>query len=281
MNGVLLINKEKGITSSDVVVKLKHILNTKKVGHTGTLDPLAQGLMLVTVGKATKISNLLVEKYKEYIATFELGYQTDTYDTEGKVINKSDKVVEKDEIIKVINSYKKTYLQEVPIYSSVKVNGKKLYEYARNNIEVELPKREVEIKDIEILSIEENKVVIKTFVSKGTYIRSLINDIGLSLETYATMTDLIRTKVDKYNLEDAYTLEDVEENNYKLLSIEEVLDYPIIELDDELYKKVSNGVKLSNDYNINDKVILKYNDHLVAIYEEKDGNLIPFIVFNL
>ena len=170
MNGVLLINKEKGITSSDVVVKLKHILNTKKVGHTGTLDPLAEGLMLVTVGKATKISNLLVEKYKEYIATFELGYQTDTYDTEGKVINKSDKVVEKDEIIKVINSYKKTYLQEVPIYSSVKVNGKKLYEYARNNIEVELPKREVEIKDIEILSIEENKVVIKTFVSKGTYI---------------------------------------------------------------------------------------------------------------
>lgn len=106
MNGVLLINKEKGITSSDVVVKLKHILNTKKVGHTGTLDPLAEGLMLVTVGKATKISNLLTEKYKEYIATFELGYQTDTYDTEGKVINKSDKVVEKDEIIKVINSYK-------------------------------------------------------------------------------------------------------------------------------------------------------------------------------
>ncbi len=281
MNGVLLINKEKGITSSDVVVKLKHILNTKKVGHTGTLDPLAQGLMLVTVGKATKISNLLVEKYKEYIATFELGYQTDTYDTEGKVINKSDKVVEKDEIIKVINSYKKTYLQEVPIYSSVKVNGKKLYEYARNNIEVELPKREVEIKDIEILSIEENKVVIKTFVSKGTYIRSLINDIGLSLETYATMTDLIRTKVDKYNLEDAYTLNDVENNNYKLLSIEEVLDYPIVELDDELYKKVSNGVKISNNYKINDKVILKYNDHLVAIYEEKDGNLIPFIVFNL
>ena len=281
MNGVLLINKEKGITSSDVVVRLKHILNTKKVGHTGTLDPLAEGLMLVTVGKATKISNLLTEKYKEYIATFELGYQTDTYDTEGKVINKSDKVVEKDEIIKVINSYKKSYLQEVPIYSSVKVNGKKLYEYARNNIEVELPKREVEIKDIEILSIEENKVVIKTFVSKGTYIRSLINDIGMSLETYATMTDLIRTKVDKYNLEDAYTLEDVEENNYKLLSIEEVLDYPKIELSDELYKKVSNGVKISNDYNINDKVILKYNNHLVAIYEEKDNNLIPFIVFNL
>ena len=281
MNGVLLINKEKGITSSDVVVKLKHILNIKKVGHTGTLDPLAEGLMLVTVGKATKISNLLVEKYKEYIATFELGYQTNTYDIEGKVINKSDKVAEKDEITKVINSYKKTYLQEVPIYSSVKVNGKKLYEYARNNIEVELPKREVEIKDIEVLSIEENKIVIKTYVSKGTYIRSLINDIGLSLETYATMTDLIRTKVDKYNLEDAYTLEDVEENNYKLLSIEEVLDYPKIELDDEVYKKVSNGVKISNDYNINDKVILKYNDHLVAIYEEKDNYLIPFIVFNL
>ncbi len=281
MNGVLLINKEKGITSSDVVVRLKHILNTKKVGHTGTLDPLAQGLMLVTVGKATKISNLLTEKYKEYIATFELGYQTDTYDTEGKVINKSDKLVDKDKIIKVINSYKKTYLQEVPIYSSVKVNGKKLYEYARNNIEVELPKREVEIKDIEILSIEENKVVIKTFVSKGTYIRSLINDIGLSLETYATMTNLIRTKVDKYNLEDAYTLEDVEKNNYKLLSIEEVLDYPKIELDDEQYKKVSNGVKLSNDYNINDKVIFTYNNHLVAIYEKKDNNLIPFIVFNL
>ena len=129
--------------------------------------------------------------------------------------------------------------------------------------------------------LKEHTLVIKTFVSKGTYIRSLINDIGMSLETYATMTDLIRTKVDKYNLEDAYTLEDVEENNYKLLSIEEVLDYPKIELDGGLYKKVSNGVKISNDYNINDKVILKYNNHLVAIYEEKDNYLIPFIVFNL
>ena len=281
MNGVLLINKEKTVTSSDVVIRLKHILNTKKVGHTGTLDPLAQGLMLVVVGKATKISDLLTDKYKEYIATFELGYQTDTYDIEGKITNRSDKPVDKDEIIKVINSYKKTYLQEVPIYSSVKVNGKKLYEYARNNIEVTLPKREVEIKEIKVLSIEDNIIEIKTLVSKGTYIRSLINDIGISLGTYATMTDLIRTKVDKYDIKDAYTLEDVEEGNYKLLSIEEVLDYPKIELDDELYKKVSNGVKLSNNYNISDKVMFIYNDNLVAIYEEKDDYLIPYIVFNL
>ena len=281
MDGILLINKEKGITSSDVVVRLKHILNTKKVGHTGTLDPLAQGLMLVVVGKATRISGVLTEKYKEYIATFELGYQTDTYDTEGKIINKSNKIVDKDEIIKVINSYKKTYLQEVPICSSVKVNGKKLYEYARNNIEVALPKREVEIKEIEILSIEENIIKIRTLVSKGTYIRSLVNDIGLSLETYATMTGLIRTKVDKFDIKDSFTLADVENNNYNILSIEEVLDYPKIELDDELYKKVSNGVKLPNEYSIKDKVIFTHNNHLVAIYEEKDSCLKPFIVFNL
>jgi tRNA pseudouridine55 synthase len=281
MNGILVVNKGKDVTSRDVVNDLVHIFHTKKIGHTGTLDPLATGVLVCTIGKFTKLNLDLTSEYKEYIAEMRFGINTDTLDITGLVLNEDDIKLDEETITKAINSFKKEYEQEVPIYSSVKVNGKKLYEYARNNIEVELPKREVEIKDIEILSIEENKVVIKTFVSKGTYIRSLINDIGLSLETYATMTDLLRTKVDKYNLEDAYTLEDVEENNYKLLSIEEVLDYPKIELDDELYKKVSNGVKISNDYNINDKVILKYNDHLVAIYEEKDNYLIPFIVFNL
>lgn len=275
-SGILLINKPKGITSSDVVIKLRQLLQTKKIGHTGTLDPLAEGLLVVTVNKATKISNLLTSTYKEYIATMKLGVKTDTYDIEGKVLE--EKEVSKDlDIEKVIKSYQKTYLQEVPIYSAVKVNGKKLYEYARNNEEVTLPKKEVDIKEIEVISQEDNLVKFRCLVSKGTYIRSLINDIGNDLECYAIMTELIRTKVDKFDLKDAYTLEDIEANNYKLISIEEALDYPKIQVYEELEFKIKNGVILDNEFNIKDKVIFINSDNeLLGIYELDNNKLKVF-----
>ena len=281
MNGILLINKPKGITSSDVVVKLRKILNTKKIGHTGTLDPLAQGLLVVTIGEATKISSILIEHNKEYIATFKLGIKTDTYDTEGKVLEKN--IVPKDlDIEKMILSFKGTYLQEVPIYSAVKVNGKKLYEYARNNIEVELPKREVNIEEIEVLDISNDLVKIKCKVSKGTYIRSLINDIGIKLGCGATMTDLIRTKVDNFSIDNSYTLEDVSNNNYKLINIENCLDYPKIIVDKELEFKISNGVKLDNLFDIKDRVIFLNKDNkLLGIYEKDHNKLKPFRIFNI
>ena len=281
MNGILLINKPKGITSSDVVIKLRKLLNTKKIGHTGTLDPIAEGLLVITIGEATKISSILIDHNKEYIATLRLGIKTDTYDTEGKVLEENP--IPKDlDIEKMILDFKGTYLQEVPIYSSVKVNGKKLYEYARNNIEVELPKREVNIKEIEILDITNNIVKIKCTVSKGTYIRSLINDIGNKLGCGATMTELVRTKVDDFSIDNSYTLEDIENNNYKLINIEDSLDYPIIKVDKELEFKISNGVKLDNLFDIKDKVIfLNDNNKLLGIYERQHNRLKPFRIFNI
>ena len=279
MNGLLLVNKQSNITSSDVVIKVRKLLNIKKVGHTGTLDPLAEGLLILTVGNATRIQELITEKDKEYIATMKLGIKTDTYDTEGKIIDQKE-VPNNLNIEEVLNSYIKKYNQEVPIYSSIKVNGKKLYEYARENIEVELPKREVEIKDIKLLSINNNEVTFKCLVSKGTYIRSLINDIGNTLGTYAIMTKLIRTKIDNFSLDNSYTLDDIEKGNYKLISIEELLDYPKIEIDDNLYKKISNGVVLDNTYNIKDKVFFIYNSNVKAIYYNDNNKLKVYRVFN-
>ena len=267
MDGVLLIKKEKDITSSDVVVRLRKILNTKKVGHTGTLDPLATGLLVVTVGKATKISELLTTKYKEYIATMKLGVKTDTYDITGNVID-TCKVPSNLDFEAILKEYQTTYMQEVPIYSSVKVKGKKLYEYARKGEEVELPKKEVEIKEIELLNVEGEYVTFRCVVSKGTYIRSLINDIGNDIGCFACMSDLVRTKVDKFSLEDAYSLDDISNNKYELINIVDALDYPKITVDGDIYNKIIHGMKIDNTYNIKDRcVFVDTNDNLLGIYE--------------
>jgi tRNA pseudouridine55 synthase len=262
------------MTSFDVCHQLMKVFNTKRIGHTGTLDPIATGVLVCTIGKYTKLNEVLTSTYKEYIAEMCIGRLTDTLDTEGKDIscNVRDDITE-DEIKDAILSYKKTYNQEVPLYSSVKINGKKLYEYARNNIPVELPSREVTIQDIEILEINNNIVKFRCLVSKGTYIRSLIRDIGASLNTGAIMTSLRRTKQGKFNIEDSYTIEDIKYNNYKLLDIEDVLDVKVIECDDELYKKVNSGVKQNND---NEYTLYTYNNDRIALY--RNGEM--FIYFN-
>ena len=279
MNGVIVVNKEKGMTSFDVVHEIKKIFHTKKVGHTGTLDPLAEGVLIVCIGNATKIVELLTANDKEYIAEAKLGIKTDTLDTEGEIIDKKDFNI--DLLEDTINSYKKTYLQEVPIYSAVKVNGKKLYEYARKGIEVELPKKEVTIKEIELLSSNNDTFKFRCLVTKGCYIRSLINDIATSMNTYATMTSLTRTKQGKTTINDAYTLDDIRNNNYKLYEINEVLDYPVIEIDEILEKKIHNGVKIDNTFNIKDKVIFKNkNNKLLGIYELDNSKLKVWKNFN-
>ena len=270
---ILYIDKPKDITSFDVVHKISNIFGIKKVGHTGTLDPLATGVMLVCVGKATKIVELLTAEDKEYIAEVKLGIKTDTLDITGEVLETRD--VPKDlNIIETLNSFKKTYLQEVPIYSAVKVNGKKLYEYAREEKKVELPKKEVTIKEIELLNMNNNTFKFRTLVTKGCYIRSLINDICITLNTIGTMTSLVRTKQGKIDISNTNCLEEIESNNYKYYKIEEVLDYKIIEVDSNLNKKISNGVKLSNEWNIKDKVIFTYNNKLLGIYENNNDELI-------
>lgn len=273
MDGVLVVNKKKGFTSFDVAHKVGKILGTKKIGHTGTLDPLAEGVLVLCLGEATKIAELITAYDKEYIAGVKLGIETDTYDSEGKVL-KEVEVPDNLDIDGVLSTYKKTYLQEVPIYSSVKVNGKKLYEYARSGEEVELPKKEVTIYSIECLDKSKSTFTFKAHVSKGCYIRSIIHEIGLDLGVGASMTSLIRIKQGNISIEDAYTLEDIESGNYKLYSIDEMLDIPQVVVDKDLEFKIRNGVFLDNMWNILDKVLFINNNHeLLGIYY-RDNDLL-------
>lgn len=285
MNGVLVVNKEKDYTSRDIVNIISKTLKTKKVGHTGTLDPLATGVLVVTVGEATKISELLTSSFKEYIADIELGIETDTLDITGNILKEETVFKTKEEIENILSSMIGSYDQEVPIYSAVKINGKKLYEYAREKEEVELPKRKVEVKEIELLNYrqKEDKVFFKMrcLVSKGTYIRSLVRDIATKLNTIGVMTDLIRTKQGKFNIEDAYTLEQIKQEKFHLIKIEDALDIDIVEVDDYLKKKIQNGSILENRYS-KDTVLFKQNTAL-AIYKkyEKDSTKIkPWKMFH-
>jgi len=282
MNGILLINKPLNYTSRDVVNKLTKIFNIKKIGHTGTLDPIATGVLVITIGKSTKLCELLTSKYKEYIATIKLGIKTDTLDITGNILEQKEVSVKKEDLIKVLNSFLGKSIQEVPVYSAVKVNGKKLYEYAREGKEIELPKREIDIKEIELLEYNNNEITFRCLVSKGTYIRSLINNICNKLNIIGTMSKLIRTKQGEFKIEDSYTLEDIQNNNYKILSNEEVLsNLETININDELYKKVSNGAIIDKIFK-NDIACLKYQDKIIAIYKvySKDLNKAkPYIMF--
>ncbi len=268
MNQIILVNKEKNCTSRDVINELNRIFKTKKIGHTGTLDPIATGVLVVCINEATKLCELLTSQTKEYIAQIKLGIKTDTLDITGNVLEKQDIPSLKEEKIKeVLNSFLGKSIQEVPIYSAVKVNGKKLYEYARNNIEVTLPKKEIEIFKIELLNYEKDLITFKVLVSKGTYIRSLINDICLKLNTIGTMNNLIRTKQGKFKIEDSYTLAEIKNNKYQALSLKEVLnDYKQIKLNEKEYFKIKNGALIDNLDNEEYTVYL-YQDQVVAIYQ--------------
>lgn len=278
MDALLIVNKGKNKTSRDVVNELNHIFNTKKIGHTGTLDPLATGVLVCLIGKYTKLVNLITSYDKEYIAEIKLGIKTDTGDITGNIISTDNSNVSVDMIKEVFANFPKVYNQEVPIYSAVKINGKKLYDYARSNIPVNLPKREVHIYSLELLSYENNIITFKTKVSKGTYIRSLINDLTNYLNTVGTMNNLIRTKQGYFNITDSYTIEDIKNGNYKILNIKDFLNYPVIELPDTLIKKVSNGSSIPNSFNIKDKVIFTYQNQDIAIYEVNNEYLKPFII---
>lgn len=279
MNGLIVVNKEKGKTSRDIVNELNIILGTKKIGHTGTLDPIASGVLVCVVGKYTKLVNILVNDTKEYIAEIKLGISTDTLDITGNIISTSIVDITKNDILKVFKYYKKSYLQEVPIYSSVHVNGKRLYDYARNNEEVKLPKRKVTIYNLELISFNNDIITFKVKVSKGTYIRSLIKDICNKLNIDGTMNNLIRIKQGNFTIEESYKIEDIKNNNYKLLNIKEFLDYKVIELPDNLINKVLNGNRINNIFNIDNRVIFTYKNKDIAIYEVDKKDLKPLIMF--
>lgn len=283
MNGILIVNKPKNYTSRDIVNIISKKLNTTKVGHTGTLDPIAEGVLVVPIGRALKISELLTSEKKEYIAKVILGYETDMLDITGKEIKRNIPNVDKDKLIEALNSFIGKYNQEVPMYSAVKVNGRKLYEYARSNIQITPPSKIVEIYSISLLEepIYKDDTVeftMKCEVSKGTYIRSLIRDIAYKLSTYGTMKELIRTKQGSFLLEDAFTLEDIQKDNYKLLSIKEALpNIKITKIDDKTLKQVKNGMVLDKFFEEEISLLVDKNGREIAIYKDiGNGKVKPY-----
>lgn len=278
MNGLLVVNKPKNYTSRDVVNVLNKVFNTKVIGHIGTLDPLATGVLVCLIGKYTKLNNLLTMHNKEYIADFKLGILTDTLDATGRVLDTSNNFIKKEKLVRALKKFKKTYMQEVPMYSAVKVNGRKLYDYARHDEEVVPPKKRVTIYDIELLDYEYDDVKIRCTVSKGTYIRALIRDICQYLKTYGVMTGLVRTKINDFKIEDAYTLDEIRNGNYKLLSLEDFLDFKVIDLDEDNLNRIKNG----NIYcdRENDYVLFKYlNEDIALYYRINEEELKPLLMF--
>lgn len=247
MDEIIIIDKPKGYTSHDVVNVVKKTLNTSKVGHTGTLDPNATGVLPVLVGKATKISKYLIEHDKTYIAELALGEKSSTGDIEGEIIERKEVPnITEEQIKNVLQKFLGKQMQTPPIYSSIKINGKKAYEYARSGQTIEIPAREIEIMEISLLNFEDNIITFKVSCSKGTYIRVLCEDIATKLGTVGLMQNLRRIRVDKFDIKDACTLENLD--NAKIISIEECFkDIPKINLDDKKTMLFLNGVKLKED----------------------------------
>ena len=270
MDGIIVINKPIGCTSYNIVYRVKKIFK-EKVGHTGTLDPLATGVLPILIGKGTKLSNYLMEHDKEYIATLKLGKKTDTLDAEGKVIEErevDDNIFNKDKIDEVLNKFIGKIEHIPPLYSAIKVNGKKLYEYARNGQNVEVKPRQVEIYKINLLNIdkEQKEIKFKVNCSKGTYIRTLCLDIAEKLGSIGYMSSLQRTRVGRFKIENSVTIDELEKNeqnneflNKNLISIEEIfIDKEIINLDDT--KSFLNGVKIK----------IKKEDGIYRIYNNNN-----------
>ena len=257
INGIIVINKPKNYTSHDVVAKVKKILKLKKVGHTGTLDPNATGVLPLLLNSGTKLSKYLINHDKEYEVTLKLGIKTDTLDSEGKILEErkvDTAILENTENIKeVLNSFVGKQEQIPPIYSAIKVKGKKLYEYARSGEKVEVQARQIEIYNIELqkVDIEKQEIVFKVECSKGTYIRSLCEDIATRLGTIGYMKELNRTRVGSFRIEDSITLEELEkcENvNLKVITMEELLKTKEkIILNKKQLELFLNGVKLTNN----------------------------------
>lgn len=272
MNGFILVNKKKNMTSRDVVNSLIKILNTKKIGHTGTLDPFAEGLLLVAVNKGLKVVKLLNYKDKEYIAKVRLGIKTDTLDITGNILEERKEDINQEEIEEVLQSFIGDYSYEVPIYSAIKVNGKKLYEYAREGKKVEIPIKESYIYDIKLVDFKDNSFTFSVKVSNGTYIRALVRDISKKLNKLMTLEELTRTKIDSLLLKDAYTLEDIRNNNFKLLKINDLLNYKEVEISGYLEAKVLNGNKIKLKETEDNILFIKETEE-IAIYTREECDI--------
>lgn len=275
MDGIIIINKTKGCTSHDIVYKIKKMLN-KKVGHTGTLDPMAEGVLPILIGKGTQLSKYLINHDKKYIVELQLGIKTDTADSEGKIIEEktvNKTKLSKENITNVLQTFIGKQEQIPPIYSAIKVNGKKLYEYARKGQEVELKPRQIEIYDIKLIdySMDEKQIKFEVFCGKGTYIRSLCEDIATKFETVGYMKSLKRTQVGNFKIDNSITIEELKnliENNEnididdilknKIITVEEIFEkFQYINLDEKKLEMFLNGVMLTQ--NLDEGIYKIYN----------------------
>ena len=277
-NGIINVYKEAGYTSFDVVARLRGILKQKKIGHTGTLDPDATGVLPVIVGNATKLVDMLTDKKKEYVATFRLGITTDTLDASGQVLSRAQVDASEDDVVKAVMSFKGDIMQIPPMYSALKVDGKKLCDLAREGKTVERKPRPVTIHEIEILDIDIPNVKLKVLCSKGTYIRTLCDDIGRMLGCGAVMTSLLRTVSGRFTADDAHTLDEIEQS-MKQGRIEELIIPTDAVFEDaceyvakgQEYSLVSNGNKITIPDMTCDKVKIYDTDHrFMALYELSD-----------
>ena len=297
INGIINIFKEKNFTSHDVVAKMRGILKQKKIGHAGTLDPDATGVLLVCLGNATKLCDIITDRTKEYEAEMLFGVTTDTQDISGKVIKTSDVIPSDEEIKKAIEKFSKSYMQLPPMYSALKVNGKKLVDLAREGVEVERKKRLVNIYSLDILELKYPKAKLRVKCGKGTYIRTLCHDIGESLGCGASLTSLIRTEVSGFRAENAITLNTLEklrdEDKIKdiLISTDRVFEsLKKLYVNDESRKYAYNGNKLNNRnftkldtyFSNNEKVcIYDLDKKFLGVYEflENENAFKPYKLF--
>lgn len=287
-NGIINIFKEKGYTSHDVVAKMRGILKQKKIGHSGTLDPDATGVLPVLLGNATVLSDMLTDKSKEYEAMLLLGFSTDTQDISGEILKKADtSSLKEDEVKSVIFSFLGEYMQLPPMYSALKVGGKKLVDLAREGKEVKREPRKVQIFDIDIIDISLPRVKFRAKVSKGTYIRTLCHDIGEKLLVGGCMESLIRTRVDRFDIKGSITLDRVEERkeciNNDIMSVEEYFSFlPKINTSSDFDKYLHNGnkLKLNKDFESGELYRLyDSQDRFIAIYRREMTELKPFKMF--
>ena len=275
MFGFLNIYKPQGKTSHDVVAILRRITKIKQIGHTGTLDPFAEGVLPICIGKATRLIEYLKDD-KAYIGTVQLGKSTTTYDIEGKAVNESDKVVTLEETEQALESFRGNIEQFPPIYSAIKVKGKKLYEYARQGQEIKIEPRKVSISEIKILKFDEIKRQLELYIScsKGTYIRSIANDLGEKLGTYGHLIKLIRVKAGDFEINKSIKLEELktpEQVERQLIYPIEYLDYPIYELNKEEYEKISHGNSINIDCTIQNGTVILTNKKQLSAVAKKAG----------
>ena len=283
LDGIIILNKQKGCTSHDVVAKTKRLLK-EKVGHTGTLDPNATGVLPLLVGQGTKLSRYIIEHDKEYIATLKLGEKRDTADSEGAIIEERQidySVLQKENVEKILQSFIGKQEQIPPMYSAIKINGKKLYEYARKNEKIELEPRHIEIYKMDLINIIKDTIIFKVQCSKGTYIRSLCEDIAKRLNTVGYMQDLERSRVGKFDIKDSITIEELEQNiedsefiNQHFITIENYFkDKESIKLNEKRLSLFLNGVKLTHNLTDDMYKIYDENNKFVGIGSVKNNLL--------